>query len=127
MPTDKDFYDLREGQALVESRMSDMSDALTKNLEIQAATSNNLNKLLIKMAERDIRDEFHEAKLDEFSAFMKESAPVINRARNGQKKVDSFWSGVTSGYGKLFITIVSGALLLSLAVALGVDVKYLKG
>lgn len=127
MSGDKEFYELKTGLSLLESRMSDMSKALTKNLETQTSTSENINKLLVKMAERDIRDEYNEDKRKKFSEFMEASAPIINRAKRGQDRVDNFVSGVTSGYGKLFITILSGALLLSLAVALGIDVKLLRG
>lgn len=127
MADNDDISDLKTGLALVEKGMTDMLAANAKNAAAQSELTGSVNKLLIKIAERDIHDEYHDKRMLKVDDFIDKSLPVINRTRRSQQRYDNFISGITSGYGKMVITIVSGALLLSLAVALGIDVKLLRG
>ena len=117
--------DLKSGMVIMEKAIATLSKAQETSAAASTELSKGINELVAEMRERDVKDEFFRAKIisveDNQKKYISKFTPVIERVIASQNKWDKFTNGMATNWGRLF----SIAVIVLIAMALGLDVSKL--
>jgi hypothetical protein len=72
----------------------------------------NLNKLFVKMEEREVREEYLKKDVEKLKVGFEDIKPVVDKARQAQENKKKFWDGALGNWGKIFSGVVVAIVVL---------------
>jgi len=129
-----DVESLKASATNVFSAIGEGAAAQRENTKTLKENTILLNELLVAFSKREVRDEYREKEMlsiheevkdikDTVNLNRKEYMAPLERLKRSQGRVDRFWEGATSNWGKM----TAFALIISVAYALNIDLSKLLG
>jgi hypothetical protein len=121
--SENERIDLKSGMVIMEQGIAALSRAQETSAAASTELAKGINELVTEMRERDIKDEYFRAKITKVEEnqgkYIKDFGPVMERVIKSHDKWDKFTSGMATNWGRL----ASVAIIVMIAMALGLDVS----